>query len=107
MQPLSTNFAFLVAHDEGLARLGALAEWAFHDDPPTTLAKLRLFAELLAKLVAARHALEVLPRESFEAVLRCCATAASYPGSPPSSSIICAGSAMPRCTITWARRPRR
>jgi hypothetical protein len=67
---LSSNFAFLAAHDQGLARLGALAEWAFHHDPPTTLGKLRLFAELLAKLVAARHAIEVLPRESFEAVLR-------------------------------------
>ena len=70
MQQLSTNFAFLAAYDQGLARLGALAEWAFHHDPPTTLGKLRLFAELLAKLVAARHAIEVLPRESFEAVLR-------------------------------------
>jgi hypothetical protein len=70
VQPLSSNFAFLAAHDQGLARLGALAEWAFHHDPPTTLGKLRLFAELLAKLLAARHAIEVLPRESFEAVLR-------------------------------------
>ena len=66
MQPLQSNFAFLAAHDPGLARLGALAEWAFHYDPPTTLGKLRLFAELLAKLVAARHAVEILPAESFE-----------------------------------------
>jgi type I restriction enzyme R subunit len=50
---LSTNFAFLLGHDENLARLGELAEWAFHYDPPTTLGKLRLFAELLAKLLAA------------------------------------------------------
>jgi type I restriction enzyme R subunit len=70
VQQLSSNFAFLAAHDQGLARLGALAEWAFHHDPPTTLGKLRLFAELLAKLVTARYAIEVLPRESFEAVLR-------------------------------------
>src|SRR5438477_9286151 len=70
MQPLSSNFAFLAAHDQGLARLGALAEWAFHHDPPTTLGKLRLFAELLAKLAAARHALEILPGESFDTVLR-------------------------------------
>jgi len=70
VQPLSSNFGFLVSHDPGLARLGALAEWAFHYDPPTTLGKLRLFGELLAKLVAARHALEILPRENFETVLR-------------------------------------
>jgi type I restriction enzyme R subunit len=41
VQQLSSNFAFLAAHDQGLARLGALAEWAFHHDPPTTLGKLR------------------------------------------------------------------
>lgn len=70
MQQSYTNFAFLAGHDESLARLGALAEWAFHQDPPTTLGKLRLFGELLAKLIAARHAIEVLPRENFEAVLR-------------------------------------
>ena len=70
MQPLFTNFALIAAHDRGLARLGALAEWAFHYDPPTTLGKLRLFGELLAKLVAARNAIDILPRESFEAVLR-------------------------------------
>jgi hypothetical protein len=45
------------------------ADWpngAFHFDPPTTLAKLRMFAEVLAKIVAARHALKILPRENFE-----------------------------------------
>jgi type I restriction enzyme R subunit len=68
-QPPS-NFAFLAPYHESLARLGALAEWAFHYDPPTTLAKLRLFAEVLAKIVAARHALKILPRENFETVLR-------------------------------------
>jgi Domain of unknown function (DUF4145) len=34
------------------------------------LGKLRLFAELLAKLVAARHAIEILSGESFDTVLR-------------------------------------
>jgi type I restriction enzyme R subunit len=66
----SPNFAFLAGYSDSLGRLGALAEWAFHHDPPTTLAKLRLFAELLAKLVAARHAVEILPGESFDTVLR-------------------------------------
>ncbi|MBV9859092.1 MAG: DUF4145 domain-containing protein [Alphaproteobacteria bacterium] len=34
------------------------------------MGKLRLFGELLAKLVAARNAINILPRESFETVLR-------------------------------------
>jgi len=66
----SANFAFLASHSESLARLGGLAEWAFHHDPPTTLGKLRLFAEMLAKLVAARNAVEILPTDSFDTVLR-------------------------------------
>jgi type I restriction enzyme R subunit len=66
----STNFAFLLGHDESLTRLGALAEWAFHHDPPTTLSKLRLFGELLARLIAARNAVEILPVDSFDTVLR-------------------------------------
>jgi type I restriction enzyme R subunit len=70
VQQPSSNFAFLAGHSASLARLGALAEWAFHHDPPTTLGKLRLFAELLAKLVAARHAIEILPSESFDTMLR-------------------------------------
>jgi type I restriction enzyme R subunit len=66
----STNFAFLAPHSDSLARLGALAEWAYHHDPPTTLGKLRLFAELLAELVSARHGLEIRAGESFDAILR-------------------------------------
>jgi len=65
-----TNFAFLATHSDSLARLGALSEWAYHHDPPTTLGKLRLFAEQLAELVAARHGLEIRPGESFDAILR-------------------------------------
>jgi type I restriction enzyme R subunit len=44
----SANFGFLAAHDANLANLGALAERYFRDDPPTSLVKLRQFAELLA-----------------------------------------------------------
>jgi type I restriction enzyme, R subunit len=77
-----SNFAFLAGSDPSLARLGALAEWAFHYDPATTLAKLRLFAELLAKLVAARHALEILPRENFETVLRLLRDRGALPPQP-------------------------
>jgi hypothetical protein len=53
--PIETaNFGFLAKHDVQLMRLGALAERYFGDDPNTSLIKLRQFAELLAKLTAAR-----------------------------------------------------
>ena len=64
------NFQHLAAADPQLARLGELAERLFHFDPPTSIAKTRLFAELLAKQVAARGGLELLPRATFEDVLR-------------------------------------
>lgn len=51
-------------------RLGALAERYFRDDPATALIKLRQFAELLAKTVAARSAAYPDPRENFESILR-------------------------------------
>jgi hypothetical protein len=51
----SENFAFLSHTDAQLARLGALAEWSLHVDPPTTIQKLRIFTEVLARLVAARQ----------------------------------------------------
>jgi type I restriction enzyme R subunit len=70
VQLASPNFSFLSPHSESLARIGSLAEWAFHHDPPTTLGKLRQFAELLAKLVAARNAVEVVPGDSFDDALR-------------------------------------
>jgi len=51
---LSSNFAFLKAHDEQLVRLGALAERYFPEDPNTCLLKLRQLSELLAQLTATR-----------------------------------------------------
>ncbi len=51
-------------------QLGMLAERYFHDDPPTALFKLRQFAELLSKTVAANHALYRDERETFEEALR-------------------------------------
>jgi type I restriction enzyme R subunit len=51
-------------------RLGMLAERYFHDDPPTAIFKLRQFAELLSKTVAANHALYRNERETFEETLR-------------------------------------
>ena len=51
---VSSNFSFLSAQDERLARLGALAERYFFDDGPSALIKLSQRAEFLAKEVAAR-----------------------------------------------------
>ena len=63
------NFAFLAVHDGRLVQLAGLAERYFRDDPPTAIFKLRQFAELLSKLIAARHALYEA-RETFEETLR-------------------------------------
>lgn len=66
----SGNFGFLSEHDERLSALGSLAERYFTDDPSTAIVKLRQFAELMAKLVAARHASYRDERETFEETLR-------------------------------------
>lgn len=65
----SANFGFLAATDDRLCRLGTLAERYFLDDAPTALAKLRLFAELMAKEIAAAHALLPPGKPSFDDVL--------------------------------------
>jgi len=66
----SANFGFLTAHDARLARLGALAERYFADDPPSALVKLRQLGEFLAKDVAARHGLLPSASVTFDEVLR-------------------------------------
>jgi type I restriction enzyme R subunit len=66
----ASNFAFLSVHDAQLVQLGALAERYFRDDPGTAIFKLRQFAELLCKTVAAHHALYRDEREAFEETLR-------------------------------------
>ncbi len=48
----SVNFSFLESYDPQLVRLAALAEHHFTDDPNASLLKLRLYAELMAQLVA-------------------------------------------------------
>jgi hypothetical protein len=53
----TSNFSFLAAQDEQLARLGALAERYFFDDAPSALIKLRQLVEFIAKDVAARQGL--------------------------------------------------
>src|SRR3989475_4723491 len=66
----TSNFAFLTVHDPQLGQLGALAERYFRDDPGTAIFKLRQFAELLSKTIAASHALYLGDRETFEDTLR-------------------------------------
>lgn len=66
----SLNFDFLAKHDGRLVTLGGLAERYFRDDPSTAIVKLRQFAELMAKLIAAQHAVYRDERESFEETLR-------------------------------------
>jgi len=66
----SANFGFLGAHDARLVTLGGFAEQYFRDDPSTAIVKLRQFAELLAKLIAAHHAAYRDEREPFEEMLR-------------------------------------
>jgi type I restriction enzyme, R subunit len=70
MKVQSGNFRFLDAHDIQLARLGALAERYFHDDPNTCLIKLRQFAELLTQLIAAKTGLYEAGDESQADLLR-------------------------------------
>lgn len=64
MQLQSRNFYFLKEHDESLEKLGALAELYFVNDPNTSLIKLRQFAEMLAKFIAAKIGLEDVYREN-------------------------------------------
>jgi type I restriction enzyme R subunit len=65
-----TNFACLREHDEQLVRLAMLAERYFAADPNTCLLKLRQFAELLARLLAARVGLLDSPGEGQYDLLR-------------------------------------
>lgn len=60
----SVNFAYLAHHDARLVALATQAEAVFASDPPTCIAKLRLFAEVLAKRAAAKVGLLPLPNET-------------------------------------------
>jgi type I restriction enzyme, R subunit len=53
-RPTSTTFAFLAAHEPTLLLLATQAEVLFAFDPVASIAKVRLFAELLAQEAAAR-----------------------------------------------------
>jgi type I restriction enzyme R subunit len=70
MGATGSNFEFLASRDPGLARLGALAERYFADDPPAALFKLRQLGEFMAKEVAAAHGLLPATSVTFDDVLR-------------------------------------
>jgi type I restriction enzyme R subunit len=69
MQAESANFEFLKAQGDQLFRPAALAEHYFRSDPNTCLFKLRQFAELIAREVAARAGLLGRVDEQLSAVL--------------------------------------
>lgn len=65
-----SNFEFLDRIDAELANLGKLAESYFHDDPSTSLIKLRQFCERLAKRHATQMGVETQAGESQTDLLR-------------------------------------
>ncbi len=65
----SPNFAYLAHHDTRLVALATQAEEVFASDPPTSIAKLRLFAEVLAKRGAAKVGLLPLPNETQQTLV--------------------------------------
>lgn len=65
----SPNFAYLAHHDARLVALATQAEAVFASDPPTSIAKLRLFAEVLAKRAAAKVGLLPLPNETQQTLV--------------------------------------
>ncbi|SEH15729.1 type I restriction enzyme, R subunit [Sphingopyxis sp. YR583] len=65
----SSNFAFLEASDDRLFRLATLAERYVFDDAPAALTKLRSFAEMIAKEIAATHALLPFGQPSLDDIL--------------------------------------
>lgn len=69
MRAESANFGFLKPHGDQLFRLAALAEHYFRTDPNTCLFKLRQFAELLAREVAARAGMLATPDEALNGLL--------------------------------------
>lgn len=81
----TVNFEFLRQHDVRLATLGAQAERYPRDNPSTAIVKVRQFAELLAKLIAAHHALYLGEREIFEDTPRYL----SYERSVPKEATAC------------------
>lgn len=69
-RPQALNFAFLEIHSAPLHRLAAHAERYLHDDPNTTLIKLRQFAEVLVQQIAARVGLPASSESNLIDVIR-------------------------------------
>ncbi len=65
----SPNFSYLAHHDARLVALATQAEESFATDPPTSIAKLRLFAEVLAKRAAAKVGLLPAPNETQQTLV--------------------------------------
>ncbi len=70
MNVYESNFQFLNLLDEELANLGRLAESYFHDDPSTSIIKLRQFCERLTQRHAAKVGVEFENGESQSNLLR-------------------------------------
>lgn len=95
----AANFGFLAVHDVKLVQIGAQAERYFRDDLATCLIKLRQFAEFLAKLTAAHHAVHFGERESFEEALR----RLSYERISPERQPMCSTCCGSRGTLLFMR----
>lgn len=70
MDVRTSNFDFLRDIDPKLLNLGRLSETFFHDDPSTSIIKLRQFCERLAQRHAASAGLNVLPGTAQADLLR-------------------------------------
>lgn len=66
VKTLSPNFAFLAHHDARMAIFATQAEQQFAIDPSVTLIKLRMFAEVLAKIACAKLGQYVDTRDTLE-----------------------------------------
>ena len=66
VETLSPNFAFLAHHDARMAIFATQAEQQFAIDPSVTLIKLRMFAEVLAKIACAKLGQYVDGRDTLE-----------------------------------------
>ncbi len=66
----SPNFQFLAELDQALVHQAAMAEHYCLSDPTASLAKLRLFGELLAKNIAARIGLYTEPHHEQSQILK-------------------------------------
>ncbi|MDF1749565.1 MAG: type I restriction endonuclease, partial [Alphaproteobacteria bacterium] len=67
---MRSNFDFLEELDTDLSNFGRLSESYFHDDPSTSLIKLRQFSERLTKRHAAQMGIEILAIDTQADLLR-------------------------------------